>query len=61
MAKDLLIKFHTKGDLIIAFGDGSATLNGNEFLSGSAITKTVAYTLVLSDIYGNAKTIYFTV
>lgn len=48
----------TSGKVSITFNEGIATLNGNAFLSGSQISATGSYTLIVTDEAGN-KTQYF--
>lgn len=46
-------------DVIISFDNGTATINGNEFTSGTVIKAEGAYTLVVTDQAGNKATIHF--
>lgn len=50
-----------KGDLSITFSEGSATLNGINFISGSVINHAGSYTLILADANGNKREIKFSV
>lgn len=48
-------------EVTITFDDGTATLNDEEFTSGSVISEAGDYTLVVTDMYGNATTTIFTI
>ncbi len=50
-----------KGDLNVTFSEGSATLNGTDYTSGSIINQIGNYTLILTDSIGNEKEISFIV
>ncbi|MGR7945938.1 S-layer homology domain-containing protein [Paenibacillus sp. M.A.Huq-81] len=43
----------------ITFSDGTATLDGSAFTSGSTVSAEGAHTLVATDAAGNARTIFF--
>src|SRR5690606_12982915 len=44
-----------------AFNEGTATLNGEEFISGTEVTDEGEYALVVTDAAGNQTTVNFTV
>ncbi|MFJ7406768.1 MULTISPECIES: S-layer homology domain-containing protein [unclassified Lysinibacillus] len=46
-------------DVTISFNEGTATLNGSSFKSGSTVTSIGSYTLVVTDSVGNTSTISF--
>lgn len=46
---------------IITFNEGSATLNGNSFLSGSPVDAEDSYELIVTDAAGNSITITFSI
>ncbi|WP_066248534.1 Ig-like domain-containing protein [Neobacillus drentensis] len=48
-------------DVTITFDDGKATLNGNDFISGTTVSADGAYTFVASDEAGNKTTVTFTI
>ncbi|TDL74704.1 DUF1533 domain-containing protein [Rhodococcus qingshengii] len=48
-------------DVIITFSEGTATLDGDDFTSGKAITSEGSHTLVVTDAAGNATTVNFTI
>lgn len=48
-------------DVIITFNEGTATLDGDDFTSGKAVTSEGSHTLVVTDAAGNATTINFTI
>jgi hypothetical protein len=48
-------------DLTVSFNEGSATLNGTAFISGTTITTEDDYTLVVTDAAGNSINIDFTI
>src|SRR5690606_34652893 len=48
-------------DVTPVFNEGTATLNGEAFTSGTVITAEGEYTLVVADASGNADTVRFTV
>src|SRR5690606_18730968 len=48
-------------DVTPAFNEGTATLNGEAFTSGTVITDEDEYTLVVTDAAGNADTVNFVV
>ncbi|WP_325636740.1 gliding motility-associated C-terminal domain-containing protein [Parapedobacter sp.] len=48
-------------DVTAAFNEGTATLNGEAFTSGTLITDEDEYTLVVIDASGNADTVRFTI
>ncbi|WP_176560260.1 S-layer homology domain-containing protein [Brevibacillus dissolubilis] len=50
----------TNSDLTISFNEGTATLNGQPFVSGTAVTDEGNYTLIVTDAAGNVTTISFT-
>ncbi|MCP8967666.1 beta strand repeat-containing protein [Ectobacillus ponti] len=43
------------------FTEGTATLNGNPFTSGTAVSAAGSYTLVVTDAAGNTTTVQFTI
>ncbi len=45
----------------ITFNEGTATLNGTGFTSGSTVSAENTYTLVVTDSAGNATTVHFTI
>ncbi|WP_083402099.1 lamin tail domain-containing protein [Bacillus sp. MUM 116] len=45
----------------ISFDKGMATLNGKEFENGTKVSEDGTYTLVVTDQYGNATTVIFTI
>ncbi|WP_166542073.1 S-layer homology domain-containing protein [Paenibacillus lutrae] len=45
----------------IAFNEGTATLNGAAFVSGTEVSQDGAYTLVVTDAAGNVTTVTFTI
>ncbi len=46
-------------DRIVTFNEGTATLNGNPFVSGSTVAQDGDYTLIVTDAAGNATTVIF--
>lgn len=48
-------------DVTITFTEGTATLNGQPYISGTPVTEEGSYTLVVTDEAGNTTTITFTV
>ena len=48
-------------DIKPTFNEGTATLNGNTFVSGTTVTREGAYTLVVRDAAGNETKVSFTV
>ncbi|MBK1442817.1 hypothetical protein JHJ32_22685, partial [Parapedobacter sp. ISTM3] len=48
-------------DVTVTFDEGTATLNGEPFTSGTEITDEGEYTLVVTDEAGNSTTVSFTV
>gem|GEM_PF-2983221 len=50
-----------KVDVSPTFTEGTATLNGNPFTSGTAVSTEMSYTLVVTDTIGNTTTVHFTV
>jgi hypothetical protein len=50
-----------KGDLKITFSQGTSTLNGIEFTSGSFVNHVGSYILIATDSIGNERKINFTV
>src|SRR5690606_24242901 len=48
-------------EVTVSFNEGTATLNGATFTSGTVITDEDAYTLVVTDAAGNADTVMFTI
>jgi len=50
-----------KADITIDFNEGTATLNGAAFTSGSTVTAEGAFTLIVTDAAGNFTTINFTI
>ena len=50
-----------KGDLAVTFNEGSATLNGIAFGSGTTINQTGNYILIVTDRYNNVTTISFSI
>jgi len=51
----------TNQNLTITFNKGTATLNGNPFLSGSVVSIENVYTLIVTDAAGNITTVHFTI
>lgn len=51
----------TNTDVTITFNEGTATLNGEPFMSGSTVSQDGDYTLVVTDAAGNKTTVHFTV
>lgn len=49
----------TKTSLTITFNDGTATLNGSSFASGTVVSADGSYQLAVTDVYGNATTVDF--
>ncbi|WP_165921291.1 hypothetical protein, partial [Paenibacillus albiflavus] len=45
----------------ITFNEGTATLNGSAFISGSTVSAEGDYTLVVTDAAGNVTTVSFTI
>ncbi|MFD0588763.1 S-layer homology domain-containing protein [Paenibacillus sp. GCM10027627] len=52
---------HYKGTVTPTFSDGTATLNGNTFTSGTEISEERAHVLVVTDAAGNTTTVNFTI
>ncbi|RHW43390.1 hypothetical protein D1B31_01635 [Neobacillus notoginsengisoli] len=50
-----------KVDVTPTFNEGTGTLNGNTFLSGTPISAAGTYTLVVRDVAGNETTVTFTI
>ncbi|MDQ6600373.1 lamin tail domain-containing protein [Bacillus salipaludis] len=48
-------------DVTISFDKGTATLNGKDFVNGAKVSEDGSYTLVVTDEYGNATTVIFTI
>lgn len=48
-------------DVTISFDKGTATLNGKGFETGTKVSEDGTYTLVVTDQYGNATTVIFTI
>lgn len=48
-------------DVVINFNEGTATLNGFDFQSGSTVSEEGSYTLVVTDLVGNSTTLSFTI
>ncbi|WP_332649640.1 S-layer homology domain-containing protein [Lysinibacillus sp. 54212] len=48
-------------DVTISFNEGTATLNGNPFTSGTEVSTEGDYSLVVTDAAGNSTTVLFTV
>ncbi|WHY66375.1 lamin tail domain-containing protein [Neobacillus sp. SuZ13] len=48
-------------DVTITFNDGTATLNGNEFTSGTTVSAEGTYTFVVTDAAGNQVVVNFTI
>ncbi|SFI17485.1 DUF5050 domain-containing protein, partial [Parapedobacter indicus] len=48
-------------DVTITFDEGTATLNGNVFTSGTEITNAAEYELVVTDAAGNVTVVAFTI
>ncbi|MGE5701646.1 MAG: Ig-like domain-containing protein [Clostridia bacterium] len=48
-------------DRTITLGDGTATLNGAAFASGSTVSAEGTYTLIATDEAGNTTTVHFTI
>ncbi len=48
-------------DVTISFNEGTATLNGSSFTSGSTVSSIGSYTLVVTDRAGNTSTISFVI
>ncbi|MFP5116379.1 lamin tail domain-containing protein [Bacillaceae bacterium C204] len=48
-------------DVTITFNDGTATLNGNEFTSGTKVSAEGTYTFVVTDAAGNQVVVNFTI
>ncbi|WNB92511.1 Ig-like domain-containing protein [Bacillus sp. NEB1478] len=48
-------------DVTLTFNDGTATLNGNAFTSGTSVTNEGIYKLIVTDKAGNQATINFTI
>ena len=53
--------FENGSEVTITFEEGTATLNDEEFTSGTVVTEPGEYTLVVTDVYGNANTTVFTI
>ncbi|WP_042167106.1 DNRLRE domain-containing protein, partial [Paenibacillus gorillae] len=45
----------------VTFNEGTATLNGNPFISGTAVSADGVYTLVVTDAAGNVTNVTFTI
>ncbi|MDR6998880.1 lamin tail domain-containing protein [Neobacillus niacini] len=48
-------------DVLITFNEGTATLNGEDFESGTKVSKEGTYTLEVKDGAGNGTTVHFTI
>ncbi|KIL35590.1 hypothetical protein SD71_12630 [Cohnella kolymensis] len=48
-------------DKTVTFNEGTATLNGSPFTSGTAISSEDDYTLIVTDTAGNTTTVHFTI
>src|SRR5690606_27122559 len=48
-------------DVMVTFDEGTATLNGEDFVSGTAISDENEYTLIVTDAAGNTDTVSFTI
>ncbi|WP_223593321.1 S8 family serine peptidase [Neobacillus bataviensis] len=46
-------------DMIVTFNEGTATLDGNNFISGTAVSTEGRHTLVVTDKAGNVTTVQF--
>jgi hypothetical protein len=49
------------GDRTITFNEGSATLNGSAFVSGTTVSAEAVYELIVTDLAGNQTTIDFVI
>ncbi|MBO5797346.1 MAG: hypothetical protein J6R77_03250 [Clostridia bacterium] len=52
---------HYSEDVTVWFNEGTATLNGAPFASGSTVTKSGNYQLVVTDLTGKTRVVHFTV
>ncbi len=52
---------YTKEDVIPTFNEGTATLNGKTFVSGTPVSSEGVYTLVVRDAAGNETKVSFTI
>src|SRR5690606_22342987 len=52
--------FYNEG-LTVTFNEGTATLNGEPFTSGTVVTGEDAYTLIVTDVAGNSDTVRFVI
>ncbi|WP_369435940.1 S-layer homology domain-containing protein [Lysinibacillus fusiformis] len=50
-----------KSDVTVTFNEGTATLNGTAFISGTQVTMDGVYTLVVTDSAGNVTTVNFAI
>ncbi|WP_410220952.1 YDG domain-containing protein [Pedobacter sp.] len=48
-------------DKIISFNEGTATLNGSAFTSGTTVSAEGSFTLIVTDAAGNSTTVSFTI
>src|SRR5690606_25946221 len=48
-------------NVTVTFNEGTATLNGEDFVSGTAISDEDEYTLIVTDAAGNADTVSFVI
>src|SRR5690606_31585748 len=48
-------------DVTVTFDEGTATLNGEDVVSGTSISDEDEYTLIVTDAAGNADTVNFTI
>ncbi|MEC1521897.1 Ig-like domain-containing protein [Neobacillus niacini] len=48
-------------DVTPTFNEGTATLNGNTFISGTTVSAEGTYTLIVRDVAGNETTVTFTI
>ncbi len=56
-----VIEGDSTGKITVEFNEGTATLNGNSFASGTEIKKTGSYSLIVTDPSNNVTSIHFKV
>lgn len=52
---------YTKEGVTPTFNEGTATLNGNTFISGTIVSTEGTYTIIVRDVAGNETTVTFTI
>ena len=53
--------FENGSEVVVTFNEGTATLNGEEYINGTVITEPGEYTLVVTDDEGNVTNTQFSI